>query len=111
MCQGHHLYETSRGIAGSSAHPFVRSLHATQLLLALCLDEVHLLLKDVVVIHASQALLLHVEIDGCQSCICNDLWRLATQHQLQDGWQCGGAGQSVRRTNLMSGLPAQGRMW
>lgn len=58
-------------------------LHLHELLLALRLDNGHLLLELVVEVHAAQALLLNVEVDGIQGAVGNHLWGLTAQHQLQ----------------------------
>jgi hypothetical protein len=55
-------------------------VHLRQLLLALRLDGVHALLQLVVGVQTAQALLLHVEVNGRQRRVCDDLGRLPAQH-------------------------------
>lgn len=64
-------------------HLLVGVLHLHELLPALCLDDLHLLLELMILIHATEALLLHIEVHGYQRALCNGLRCLPTHHQLQ----------------------------
>lgn len=87
-------------------------LHLHELLLALRLDDGHLLLELVVEVHAAQALLLDVEVDGIESAVGNHLWGLTTQHQLQGTRDSQQAPLSMCRIHLLmqvSCIPCTGQ--